>query len=60
MIEVIVTIALLGLLVYLITTLIPMPPQFHKAIYIVAGVCLLLYLLHVFGLWKGFDIPVRR
>lgn len=54
MIELIVTIAIVGLVVYLITTFIPMPAQFQKAIYIVAAVGLLLYLLSAFGLWSGF------
>lgn len=64
MISVIVTIAIVGLVVYLITTFIPMPPQFHKAIYIVAAVGLLLYLLYAFGLWNGFEggrvFPAKR
>jgi len=55
MISLIVTIALVGLIVYLVTAFIPMPPQFQKAIYIVASVGLLLYLLYAFGLWNGFD-----
>lgn len=61
MIELIVTIALVGLVVYLITTFIPMPAQFAKAIYVVAAVGLLLYLLSAFGLWNGFGtIRLRR
>lgn len=60
MISVIISIALVGLIVYLVTTFIPMPPQFQKAIYIVCAVGLLLYLLNYFGLWSGFDVPARR
>lgn len=54
MISLIVTIAIVGLIVYLITTFIPMPAQFQKAIYVVAAVGLLLYLLSALGLWNGF------
>lgn len=54
MIEIIIAIALVGLVVYLITTFIPMPAQFQRAIYVVAGVALLLYLLSALGLWHGF------
>lgn len=53
MISLIVTIALVGLVVYLVTTFIPMPPPFRAAILIIAGVGLLLYLLSFFGLWDG-------
>jgi hypothetical protein len=60
MISVIVSIAVLGLIVYLLTSLIPMPEPFKRAIYIVAGVGLCLYLLRYFGLWSGFDLPRRR
>lgn len=60
MITLIVTIAVVGLLVWLVTTLIPMPPQFRTAIYAVAGVCLLLFLLRYFGLWDGWNFPPPR
>lgn len=55
MISIIVAIAVAGLIVYLITTFIPMPPQFQKAIYVVAAVGLLLYILSALGLWHGAD-----
>ncbi len=50
MIELIVTIAILGLIVWAITTLIPMPENFKKAIYIIALVCLLIFVLRAFGI----------
>jgi hypothetical protein len=53
MIGLIITIAIVGLVVYLVTTFIPMPDVFRKAIYIVCAVGLLLYLLYAFGLWDG-------
>ncbi len=52
MIEIIVTIALVGLVVWAITTLIPMPPRFAQAIYVLAVVFLVLYLLNAFGLYS--------
>jgi hypothetical protein len=52
-ISLIVTIAIMGLVVYLVTTFIPMPAPFKKAIYVVAAVGLLFYLLYAFGLWDG-------
>jgi sulfite exporter TauE/SafE len=60
MISLIVSIALVGVIVYCLTTFIPMPAPFQKAIYIVASVGLLLYLLQYFGLWNGFELPRRH
>ena len=42
-------IALVGFVVYLITTHIPMPPMFKTAIQIIVVVALILYLLQRFG-----------
>lgn len=55
MLALLLTIAITGLVVWAITTFIPMPDKFKLAIYAVAGVCLLLYPLSVFGV---LDIPV--
>ena len=57
MITLIFAIALAGLLVWAITTYIPMPPIFKTTIYVIASVCLLFYCLHAFGVW-GHDIPL--
>jgi len=48
--------ALLGFLVYLIVTYIPMPDLFKKAIVVIAVVFVILYLIQLFG----FDIPLPR
>jgi hypothetical protein len=50
MIELIVSIALVGLLVWAVTTLIPMPEQFKKAIVVIAVVFVMIYALKAFGL----------
>lgn len=55
MISLILTIALVGLLVWAIVTYIPMPEPFKKVIMIIAVVVLLLYLINVFGF---ADIPL--
>lgn len=57
MIGLILTIALLGLIVYLITTYIPMPPVFKTVIYVIVAVILILYLMRVFGI---ADVPVPQ
>lgn len=59
MIALILTIALAGLVVYLITTFIPMPPMFKNVIYIIAGICLLFYLLQAFGV-ADLELPKYR
>lgn len=51
------TLALAGLIVYLIVTYIPMPPVFRTVIIVIAVICLILYLMGVFGIG---DIPVPR
>lgn len=53
MIGLIITIALLGLIVWAVTTYIPMPPPFKTAIYVIAVICLILYVLSAFGLLGG-------
>ena len=57
MIALILVLALVGFLVYLITTYIPMPQPFKLVIYVIVAVVLILYLMRVFGI---ADIPVPR
>lgn len=57
MIALIVTIALVGLLVWALTALVPMPPQFQTLIYVVCVIGLALYALRAFGLWRGGSLP---
>jgi predicted membrane channel-forming protein YqfA (hemolysin III family) len=57
MIGIILTIAILGLVVYLVTTFIPMPPPFKTVIYVIAVVLLLLYVLSAFGALDTISVP---
>jgi len=57
MLELLLSIALLGLIVWLIETYIPMSPPFLTIFRVVVGICLILWLLRVFGV---ADIPVPR
>lgn len=59
MLTLIITVALCGLIVWAITTFIPMPPKFALAIQVIAAVCLLLYVLQYFGVWDGFPKRLR-
>ncbi len=54
MIELILGLALFGLLVYLVITYIPMPAPFQQILIALAVICVILYLVRLFG----FDLPV--
>jgi len=59
--ELILVIALAGLFVWAITTLVPMPPPFKNAIYVISVVVLVVYVLQGFGLLHGFhDIRLGK
>lgn len=53
MIQLIVEIGLLGLLVWAVQTIIPMPEPFKKVIFVIAVVCLAYIVLNAFGLWPA-------
>jgi predicted membrane channel-forming protein YqfA (hemolysin III family) len=57
MIGLILTLALVGFVVYAITTWIPMAAPFKTAIYVLVAVCLIWYLMQVFGV---ADLPLPR
>ena len=57
MIALILVLALVGFLVYAITTYIPMPPIFKNAIIVIVVIILILYLMRAFGI---NDIPLGR
>jgi hypothetical protein len=59
MISLIITLAIVGVIVWAIHTYIPMPPAFKTAIYIIAVVCVVFYVLSAFGLLNR-DIPVPQ
>jgi hypothetical protein len=55
MIGIILTLAIVGFIVWLITTYIPMPPIFKTVILVVVAVLLLLWLINVLGV---ADMPM--
>jgi hypothetical protein len=56
MITLILGLAIVGFLVYLIITYIPMPEIFKTAIVAIAVILIIVYLIQLFG----FDIPLPR
>jgi len=57
LIELVLVMAIVGFLVYLIVTYIPMPAPFKTAIVVIVVIVLVLYLLRILGF---ADIPVGR
>jgi len=57
MISLIFTLALAGLIVYLIVTYIPMPSIFKTVIYVIVAICLIVYLMRVLGIG---DVPIPK
>lgn len=61
LIELIIVIAVAGLFVWAVTSLVPMPTKFAQAIQVIAVVGLVLYVLNGFGLLHGFhDIRLGK
>jgi hypothetical protein len=60
MIDLILGIALLGFVVWAITTLVPMPAAFQQAIIVVALLAVVLYVLGALGLRRPLDLPLPR
>ena len=60
MISLVITIAVLGCIVWAVTMLIPMPDNFKKAIYVIALICLAVFVLNAFGIWNFHDVPVPQ
>ncbi len=54
LLELIIYIAVMGLIVWAVTEFVPMPPKFKQAIYIIAVVVLVLFVLSQFGLLSHF------
>jgi len=59
MIQLILTLAIIGFIVWLIVTYIPMPDVFKKGIIVIVAICVILYLLRVFGI-GDIPLPGRR
>lgn len=52
-ISLLLVIAVVGLIAWLITTYIPMPPKFATLIYVIAGIAVVVYLLQALGVVGG-------
>lgn len=59
MIGLILTLAIVGVIVWAVVTYIPMPDVVKKAIIVVVAICIIVYVLRAFGV-MGTDIPVPQ
>lgn len=57
MLHLILALAVVGFLVYLIITYIPMPAPIKQAIVVIVVVCMVIYVLNILGF---VDIPIPR
>jgi len=57
LIGLILVIALVGFIIYLITTYIPMPEPFKMVIYVIVAVVLIIYVMRILNI---ADIPIGR
>lgn len=60
MISVILTLVVIGLLLWLVLKYIPMTPPIPTIIIAVAVICIVLWLLDIFGVLGYLNIPVPR
>jgi hypothetical protein len=58
MLELIVVLIILGVLMYLLNTLVPMDARFKTAVNVLVGLCLFLYVLQLFGIFALHTHPV--
>lgn len=59
-VQLIILIALIGLLVWAVQTVVPMPAEFQKAILVVGLVLVVLIVLRAFDLMPSGDVLPRR
>lgn len=61
MLSLIITLIVIGVLMWLVNTYIPMQPTLKNILNIVVIICVVIYLLSVFGVLGGVhDVPVPR
>lgn len=58
MLELVLLLALLGFVVYMVVTYVPMPQPFKTAIIVVVALVLVIYVVRLFGL--DLPLPARR
>lgn len=60
LISLVVTLMIVGILLWVINTYIPLDPKIKQIINVVVIICVVIWLLRVFGILGAFDVPVPR
>lgn len=61
MIQLIITLVIIGVILWLVNTFIPLDGKIKKILNVVVVICVILWLLHVFGVLNGtHDVPVLK
>lgn len=60
LISLVVMLMIVGILLWLINTYIPMDPKIKQIINVVVIICVVVWLLRVFGVLGALDVPVPR
>lgn len=55
LLSIILTLAVIGLILWAVNAYIPMPPTVKKVINIVAAIVIAIWLLRIFGIWGHVD-----
>lgn len=58
MISVVITLIIVGLLMWLMDAYLPIDAGIKRIIHIVIIICVIFWLLNVFGVWGHADVPV--
>lgn len=59
MIGVVLTLVVIGVLLYLLDSYVPMDARIKQLIYVVVIICVIFWLINVFGL-LSYDVPIPR
>jgi hypothetical protein len=59
MIGVVLTLVVIGVLLYLLDSYVPMDARIKQLIYVVVIICVIFWLINVFGL-LNYDVPIPR
>ncbi|MBN2195198.1 MAG: hypothetical protein JW751_20440 [Polyangiaceae bacterium] len=60
LITIVISLVVVGVLLWLVNSFIPMDDKIKKILNVVVVVCAVFWLLNVFGIFSGFDMPSAR
>lgn len=60
MLSVVLTLIVIGVLLYIVENYLPMNAQIKRLIYIVVVICVVFWLLNIFGVMAYLNVPVPK